>query len=322
MAVGNFSDDPKEPPLHYYSCSDEGFLLVDHRGVIRQHLRIGHAGIEQPPDEAGEHDRAGAIHERAEDLAHPLARERDPTIGWLPAHPLRDVQDPEAHVPALVARDELEDPAQQRMRRVLTEALEDAHREALEEELLGGDQLERIVHREQGVEHHLGPGVDVLDLLVHRVDEAAVREMVPGFVHRLRRRVVAVVFLAERQDQLGADVLRHALPDLQDIEHATDRATGRVDLHRLGQRLERRRLPVRGPPMGDERVVGLDRESPVDIVLEVPVGRMSLGKEGVDAGMTGIVQLQQFTRSHGALSARTVTRSPGYRKSAPCPDAM
>src|SRR5438034_11670356 len=94
-----------------------------------------------------------------------------------------------------------------------------------------------------------------------------------------------------------------------------------MDLHLLGQRLERRRLPVRGPPMGDERVVGLDREPPVDVVLEVPVGRMSLGEEGIDAGMTCIAQLQQFTRSHGALSAGTVTRSPGYRKSAPCPNA-
>jgi hypothetical protein len=43
VAVGNFSGDPKEAPLHYYSCSDEGFLLVDHRGVVQKHLRIGHA---------------------------------------------------------------------------------------------------------------------------------------------------------------------------------------------------------------------------------------------------------------------------------------
>jgi rhamnogalacturonan endolyase len=43
VAVGNFSGNPKEPPLHYYSCSDDGFLLVDHRGVIQKHHRVGHA---------------------------------------------------------------------------------------------------------------------------------------------------------------------------------------------------------------------------------------------------------------------------------------
>jgi hypothetical protein len=43
VAVGNFSGDPKEGPLHYYSCSDEGFLLVDHRGIVQKHHRIGHA---------------------------------------------------------------------------------------------------------------------------------------------------------------------------------------------------------------------------------------------------------------------------------------
>jgi hypothetical protein len=43
VAVGNFSGDPREPRLHYYSCSDEGFLLVDHRGIVLRHLRIGHA---------------------------------------------------------------------------------------------------------------------------------------------------------------------------------------------------------------------------------------------------------------------------------------
>jgi hypothetical protein len=29
--------------MHYYSCSDEGFLLVDHRGIIQKHVRVGHA---------------------------------------------------------------------------------------------------------------------------------------------------------------------------------------------------------------------------------------------------------------------------------------
>ena len=81
----------------------------------------------------------------------------------------------------------------------LADALEDVHREALEEELLGRDELERIVRREQGVEHHLGAGVDVLDLLAHRVDEATIREVVARLVHRLRRRVIAVVLLAQRR---------------------------------------------------------------------------------------------------------------------------
>ena len=43
VAVGNFSGDPKESPLHYYSCSDDGVLIVDHRGVVQRHVRVGHA---------------------------------------------------------------------------------------------------------------------------------------------------------------------------------------------------------------------------------------------------------------------------------------
>jgi hypothetical protein len=43
VAVGNFSGNPKEPPLHYYSCSDEGFVMADHRGVMLKHVRVGHA---------------------------------------------------------------------------------------------------------------------------------------------------------------------------------------------------------------------------------------------------------------------------------------
>jgi rhamnogalacturonan endolyase len=43
VAVGNFSGDPKEKPMHYYSCSDEGFVMIDHRGVMQRHHRIGHA---------------------------------------------------------------------------------------------------------------------------------------------------------------------------------------------------------------------------------------------------------------------------------------
>jgi len=43
VAVGNFSGDPRESPLHYYSCSDDGVLIVDHRGVIQRQVRVGHA---------------------------------------------------------------------------------------------------------------------------------------------------------------------------------------------------------------------------------------------------------------------------------------
>jgi hypothetical protein len=40
--VGNISGDPAAEPLAYYCCSDEGFVLADRRGVIRQHARVGH----------------------------------------------------------------------------------------------------------------------------------------------------------------------------------------------------------------------------------------------------------------------------------------
>jgi len=43
VAYGNFSDDPKSLPMGYYSGSDEGFLLIDHRGIVRRHHRLGHA---------------------------------------------------------------------------------------------------------------------------------------------------------------------------------------------------------------------------------------------------------------------------------------
>ncbi|WP_437202731.1 hypothetical protein [Planctomicrobium sp. SH664] len=42
IAVGNFSDDPKEEIKTYYCSSDDGFALVDHRGIIERHYRIGH----------------------------------------------------------------------------------------------------------------------------------------------------------------------------------------------------------------------------------------------------------------------------------------
>jgi hypothetical protein len=105
-----------------------------------------------------------AIEERAEDLTQPGARERDATVERLPTKPLRDVEDAEAHVSALVAGDELDDAAEKRMGGVLPQRLEDAHREALEKELLGRDDLERVVRRKERVEHHLGAAIDVLDL--------------------------------------------------------------------------------------------------------------------------------------------------------------
>lgn len=43
IAVGNFSGDPAEPARVYYCGSDEGFAVVDRRGVIERHVRIGHA---------------------------------------------------------------------------------------------------------------------------------------------------------------------------------------------------------------------------------------------------------------------------------------
>ncbi|MGQ0636495.1 MAG: hypothetical protein ACT4QC_17925 [Planctomycetaceae bacterium] len=43
VAVGNFGDRPDEPPRAYYCGSDEGFILVDHRGIVERHMRIGHA---------------------------------------------------------------------------------------------------------------------------------------------------------------------------------------------------------------------------------------------------------------------------------------
>lgn len=43
VAVGNFSGDPAKPPRAYYSGSDEGFIVIDDRGSIIRHARIGHA---------------------------------------------------------------------------------------------------------------------------------------------------------------------------------------------------------------------------------------------------------------------------------------
>lgn len=43
ITMGNFSADPKAPPMAYACGSDEGFLLFDREGRILKHLRIGHA---------------------------------------------------------------------------------------------------------------------------------------------------------------------------------------------------------------------------------------------------------------------------------------
>ena len=87
------------------------------------------------------------------------------------AQPLGDVEHAEPHVPALVARDQRQDVAEQRDAGVVADALEHVHGQALEEELLGGDQLERVVGGEQRVEHHLGAEIDVLRLLVHLLEK-------------------------------------------------------------------------------------------------------------------------------------------------------
>ena len=43
ISVANLSADPKRPPRAYYSGSDEGFIVVDDRGALVKHVRIGHA---------------------------------------------------------------------------------------------------------------------------------------------------------------------------------------------------------------------------------------------------------------------------------------
>ncbi len=43
LAVGNFTADPKAEPRAYAWGSDEGFLVLDRRGTILKHVRIGHA---------------------------------------------------------------------------------------------------------------------------------------------------------------------------------------------------------------------------------------------------------------------------------------
>jgi hypothetical protein len=46
--------------------------------------------------------------------------------------------------------------------------------------------------------------------------------------------------------------------------------------------------------MGDERIVAPHGHRPVDVLLEVPVGRVRLGEERVDAGMAGVAEVQEL----------------------------
>lgn len=43
IVVGNFSGDEKQKPKAYYCGSDEGFIVVNDRGAIDRHVRVGHA---------------------------------------------------------------------------------------------------------------------------------------------------------------------------------------------------------------------------------------------------------------------------------------
>jgi rhamnogalacturonan endolyase len=43
VIAGNFSPDPKASPRLYWFASDEGFLMLDLKGQILRHIRIGHA---------------------------------------------------------------------------------------------------------------------------------------------------------------------------------------------------------------------------------------------------------------------------------------
>jgi rhamnogalacturonan endolyase len=42
VAVGNFTDNPKNPPRVYWATSDEGFIMLDLKGNILKHTIVGH----------------------------------------------------------------------------------------------------------------------------------------------------------------------------------------------------------------------------------------------------------------------------------------
>ncbi len=50
--------------------------------------------------------------------------------------------------------------------------------------------------------------------------------------------------------------------------------------------------------MFHQRVIRCDRDVPVDVALDVPVGRVSLGKQGVDSRVTAVVQSKQLACLH------------------------
>ena len=103
---------------------------------------------------------------------------------------------------------------------------------AFEEELLGRDQLEGSSAASSASNIISVPG-SCLDALAHPVEEAAIREVVPGLVHGLSRRVIAVVLLAQHEHELRAHVLGDARRPA-DAEHPSDRAPGGVTLDVLG----------------------------------------------------------------------------------------
>jgi hypothetical protein len=43
ISAGTFGADPNAPPRIYICGSDEGFLMIDHKGSIQKHVRLGHA---------------------------------------------------------------------------------------------------------------------------------------------------------------------------------------------------------------------------------------------------------------------------------------
>lgn len=104
-------------------------------------------GDDQRERLARQEERAARVdlEERTEDLAQPGTRERDPSVERLSAQPLRDVEDSEAHMTALVAGDELDDPAQQRVRGVIAERFEECA--LAKRELMPGWPVLRMFNR-------------------------------------------------------------------------------------------------------------------------------------------------------------------------------
>ena len=66
--VGNITGDETAPPMVYWCGSDEGIVLLDHRGVIRRQYRVGHA-------------QTACIGKFRPDLAGPAVRRRSTSGG-------------------------------------------------------------------------------------------------------------------------------------------------------------------------------------------------------------------------------------------------